>query len=372
MTKRIRIYILLFSFLFAVCLTGVAFSFKQPGRNQTAAAPQASPPPPPAERAADYKVEEIAYSIILAGDTGDIDASFQEALISETKIVPEITSVFFLGDNVYLRGVTPADDPEGASSRERLLRQTAPLRGLGAHVVFVPGNHDWDFHQRGGWQAVLREQEIVERELGVGSYRPRDACPGPELALLNEYFQVIALDTQWWLHEWDKPGPDNSSCRPAGSSGSKMRIGELLRRTPDGVLPLVVSHHPLAGYGPHSSGSSCPQDKQCPAYAQMVETLLAGMERKAPFICAAGHDHSLQVIRGSGRGCSYYLVSGAGSNIRPEMESGADLLFSATKLGFMRIDRLVNGRIELRVLSPEKDAAQGPFVAKSIFAMQLR
>ena len=50
---------------------------------------------------------------------------------------------------------------------------------------------------------------------------------------------------------------------------------------------------------------------RCPEHIEMVRSLSEILSKYDLDICAAGHDHSLQVIKSENKVCDYYLVSGS-------------------------------------------------------------
>ena len=92
------------------------------------------------------------------------------------------------------------------------------IRKGAAQGILVPGNHDWDRQGRDGWNAIRRQDSLV-RQFGGDDVRllPHGGCPGPEVVDLGEHVRLIALDSEWWIHNdvqavWprlalSRPGP---------------------------------------------------------------------------------------------------------------------------------------------------------------------
>ena len=120
--------------------------------------------------------EAFAYRLILVGDAGEpkepepvLDSV--EAWAGER---PDRTTVVFLGDNVYPRGLVPEHE---VRAKEILARQLQ-VKDSGAAVVFVPGNHDWDHSGRRGVEAIEAQEQFVEAR--DASLMPKAGCPGPK------------------------------------------------------------------------------------------------------------------------------------------------------------------------------------------------
>lgn len=363
--------------------------------------------------------EERADRVLLFGDGG---APFIEEALPDEKLyegdaaltalhawasrIPGRTTIVFLGDNIYEDGLPEEAGSGYEESRRRLQAQTSVVEASGARGLFIPGNHDWADGRRGGWDAVLRQEKYVDSALGAGSFLPRGGHPGPEHVDMD-LVRIVALDTQWWLHPRDdrpmalkaEDGEAPGSPKEAEVLEQRRIIGKL-RGCLDGNgrEVIVAGHHPVATHGPHGGffdwryhlfpftemqlpvmgriplpviGSIYPlgrwyllkrnQDLSGSRYKVLVEALteaLSGKDR--PLIYAAGHEHSLQVLRG-GEAADYLLVSGSGSKTS-NVSHGVRTLFAHEHSGFMAVDFLEDGGVLLRVIEPTEQEPAGEVV----------
>lgn len=228
---------------------------------------------------------EVTHRLLLIGDAGDPDPAGEPSLLAlarQVSRIPERTTVVYLGDNVYERGMPPpappADDVTEAAvevakalvsdvfqtreQAERILNaQIAPVRGTKARAVFVPGNHDWDQFQSGGRERILAQEAFLrgvrDSEKVDVMWLPAAGCPGPVSVPLGKYGALIAVDTQWWLEtrQKEKVGPDQnpSNCPYVTEQAVQDAMLEQLRSAAaEGRRAIVVGHHPLATKGAHS------------------------------------------------------------------------------------------------------------------------
>jgi hypothetical protein len=64
-----------------------------------------------------------------------------------------------------------------------------------------------------GWNGIKRQGEFVEAHgRGLAHLLPRGGCPGPEVVDVGRHARLILLDTQWWVHEYQKPTDSTSHC----------------------------------------------------------------------------------------------------------------------------------------------------------------
>ena len=328
----------------------------------------------------------LQYRLLLLGDGGEPepDEPVLKTLSEWAEKDAARTSVIFLGDNMYPEGMTERKKHEASS---RLIPQLAVVKTTGAHGLFIPGNHDWANGRAEGLKAVLAQEKFINDVLaGESNFLPPGGSPGPvalELPKTDPVLRLIVLDTQWWLHQHEKP------------KKAREQVIEELVALLDTELPvIVIGHHPLETYGEHGGvydwkahlfpvrvlnewlwipipivGSMYPyarwhlfrsdQDMNGTRNKTMGAALnRAFATRKLPpqgpplLIYAAGHEHSLQVLKGDVT--DYLLVSGAAASRKVTgVRSGNNTLFAHQHTGFMAIDFLNDGKVLLQVVEPE-------------------
>jgi len=346
----------------------------------------AKPPPTPVPAPAPGEVQLAVY---LIGDGGEPDLSGDPVLQALTAEVGRGTSeriVVFLGDNVYPAGLPDSTHEDRALMERRMDVQVDAALAANARVVVVPGNHDWANGGKEGWQRILNvERHIQRRNDDRVVQLPYGGCPGPEMIDVGP-LRMIFIDSQWFLHGHDKPGPDQCT---AGTAEDAMRLmAQQLEESGDRVTA-VFTHHPLrssARHGGHFTwkdhlfpltaaaswawlplpiiGSAYPISRQSGISAQdqpsstnelYVDQMNAVFERHAPLFIASGHEHDLEVLAWDP--VPYQLVSGTGyygHTAPPQWRD--ESIYVAAKSGFMRVDFLVDGRVRLEVLSVDEQA----------------
>ncbi len=383
----------------------------------------------------------IDYRLLLVGDAGDPDRAGEptlELLAQRVEQIPERTTVVFLGDNAYERGMPepvekPADEAADVAkqivntaflnlfaSRQQAERaitaQLDVVRGTPAHVIFIPGNHDWDQFEVGGWNRIRAEEQFIKTSAAEGNMNgtmlPPGGCPGPLPVALGTKGELIVLDTEWWLDTRadGKPSPGNNPTHCDYTTEGQVRdalVAQLEAAATQHRWSIVAGHHPLASEGPHGGfvdpiahifpfqivrhyvpfyiewiplpvlGSLVVGLRDCcsPSAQDMsnrrnrhmrtsIATALQQAQRHgaAPLAYAAGHDHSLQVFESS-QGARYLLVSGMGSHSRAsDVGSNRQTLFAHSNSahpGFMEIDFMTDGRVRLAVIECADGNSQG-------------
>ena len=352
-----------------------------------AGTPKPLPSPIPAPAAGD-----VALAVYLIGDGGEPAPAADPVLRALTAELSRGTSeriVVFLGDNIYPSGMPDSTHEDRAEMERRLDVQIDAARAADARVIVVPGNHDWDDGGKQGWQKILNvERHIQRRQDDRVVQLPRGGCPGPEFIDAGDYLRLIFLDSQWFLHGHEKPGPDHEAC-PAGTAEDAMSLMAGQIEAAGDRLTAVFTHHPLrssARHGGHFTwkdhlfpltsaaswawlplpiiGSAYPVSRQVGISPQdqpnsKNELYVGGMnavfELHTPLFVASGHEHDLEVLAWDP--VPYQLVSGTGyygHTTPPQWRD--ESIYVAAKSGFMRVEFLVDGQVRLEVLSVDENA----------------
>ncbi|HEU5171723.1 MAG TPA: metallophosphoesterase, partial [Gemmatimonadales bacterium] len=214
------------------------------GRTAGATVPPVAPAPE----------EDIDVTLFLIGDAGAPAAPPDSepvlvALQAAAATAPHPVIVF-LGDNVYPRGLPDSGSPDRPEAERRLGEQLRVLGATGARGIFVPGNHDWDMHGPEGWNAVRRQERFIAAGGRGLELLPPDGCPGPAVVDVGKVVRLVALNTQWWLHDGPKPEDPTSSC-PADSEREVVDSLRAALQLAGARAVVVIAHHPLASGGPH-------------------------------------------------------------------------------------------------------------------------
>ncbi len=367
-----------------------------------------------------------AWQLLLIGDGGTDNRARTAVLAAASDYVesaPERTTIVWLGDNLYNRGL-PADDETDAASvverqrGERVLRAQMDLATAGARAYFVPGNHDWDHSGQRG----LARVRAADRFIATGDasrQAPGKGCPGPVWVDLpaasvdTPAVRVLLFDTEWLLTTKHTRGWAGCSWGLLGAGTEYagvdadpaqvyQRLTEGLREAEErGLLAVVAGHHPIYTAGSHGGffpadewifsprmlkkwawipipalgpllrrigGATRGQDLWAGANKEMVSNLQATFAGYPPLLYAAGHEHDLQVFRDRGTLPTTYVVSGSASKSTPTSRRD-NTLFKSRDHGFMVLEASGSGTrgdgARLRVVAVDEETGRRrvPFCA---------
>jgi len=317
--------------------------------------------------------QNIETSLFLIGDAGESDpreiGAPLDSLTAHAAVAPDRSVIVFLGDNVYEEGIPEFGRAEYADARRRLAAQVSAVP-MGVRAIFLPGNHDWGHESAYGLFAVRREEKLIDTLARGRDIRllPSDGCPGPVSVDIGR-LHLVALDTQWWLHNYIVRD-SASKCTTTTISGVTAELRRQVKAPGKDRVVVVAGHHPLMTGGEHGGycGTSGPfrrfaglaQDVMSGTNRRMRDSIESAFRESMPLVFAAGHDHSLQVLR-AGRHSPYLLVSGAGSpdKVSCAVRMRESLYTSPHRNGFMRLDIMRGGGVLLRVFRYTAEGSGG-------------
>jgi hypothetical protein len=361
---------------------------------------------------------ELETRLFLIGDAGKPAPGGEPVLIALARQIaldPARSFVVFLGDNVYPYGMAPKGSPRRPQDERRLRDQLDVLLRRQVPGIFLPGNHDWAKHTRGGEAAMIAQEEFIRTRVdsfsrAAGYPRayaasgvellPTRACPGPAVRDLGRHLRLLVLDTQWWLHPRQHPRPGERECPRAGTEKEvEDSIAAALNSAGDRDV-VVMAHHPMLSGGEHGGffawkqhlfpltamrrwllipfpvlgslvplsrdAGYSPQDLSSAVNCRMRASFDSAFAVHRPLLYAAGHDHGLQVFRGGGG--RYSVVSGGGvyGHTGPVTRRPGTLLAMRAS-GFMRLDVPADsGRERLSVFTVDRSGA-----ARTVYSLWL-
>ena len=329
---------------------------------------------------------EVAYRIILIGDTGEPAINYREPVLIALRNAASLfdsTVVIYLGDNIYMNGLPDTNDNTRKEFETKLDKQINSIENTGAIAYFISGNHDWASDDDVGWIQVKRQADYISGKNNPKiKFAPSNACPGPELVTFGSKINLIFLDTQWFLQKKGRPDPEDCNCSYYNEDDIFRSTDSLLNESVN-KLTIIAAHHPLSTHGPHGGhftwkqhifpltevssvlwiplpiiGSSYPlariwgissQDISSSVYENYISEMENILSKYSGIIYASGHEHAIQIIDGIGD--NTYVVSGAGiyDYHTSSIGIGDDTIVAGEYEGFVILDLLMDDRIRLTV-----------------------
>lgn len=341
------------------------------------------------------------HTLFLIGDCGEPlikESPLGKVFSNQVANAGEHATVIFLGDNIYPAGMPPVGAP-GRDRAERIIQaQVRWTQNSLASTIFIPGNHDWQhwgpkgldyIHHEQAWLDSLKDDHV--------KLLPRDGCPGPVEIQLTDNSVLIIIDTQWLLHEYERPGLE-SDCAAKDPATVMTLLEDALIRNRDKRI-IVAGHHPMITYGEHGGVFSFqdhvfplvdwrpqlyiplpvvgslyplyrsvfghPQDVKHPTYREISKLLQKMLAQYKGSLYVAGHEHALEhIVKDS----THYIVSGSGSKttfVRKKKWAQ----FVAAKNGFVKLNILKGGEIISEFWQVDEEFPEGKIVHETTIPM---
>ena len=290
--------------------------------------------------------KNIDHAIYLLGDVGEkqIDSSLLTGLdlLKKHEIKSGLNSshLLFLGDNSY---------------DVSLFRELDFFNGV---LILIPGDKDW----LNGLDGLNKNAERIKSYSNVmASFYPQNGCPLVSVSLSNKV-QLIILDTQWYLEDWNNHPDINDDCKIK----TRNRFFEVLEeevRAAENKTTLIAMHHPiytngirggyyafndhifpfeialpLPGIGSiltqfRSQGGISVQDRFNEKYNALMKRIKTIAFNNYNLLFLSGHEHNLQYIES---GNIKQIVSGTGS-VSSASSLGLNGIFSYGNIGFAEL-----------------------------------
>ena len=336
--------------------------------------------------------DTLTYSIFLVGDAGKITPGQQrifEVLKHQLDTAGDKSTLIFLGDNLYPKGMPPEYSLDRKAAEAAIDKQLALTDGYKGRYYFIPGNHDWAQGRSYGWSYLRNQENYIEQKAEAQNvFLPDNGCPGPVAISLNDEIELIIIDSQWFLHGWNKPNEFQGDCETGNAIEVLQLMDDIIKRHPEKKI-VVATHHPMFTYGNHGGfntikdhffpltelapplyiplpvvGSIYPffrkvfgnvQDISNPKYRAMRNSMVRLFENYPNLIHVAGHEHALEYAY---KDSIHYIVSGSGCKTEYVRTKGY-AEFTESTYGFARLDFYASGVVKVQFWKSRYDKPEG-------------
>ncbi|MRI01833.1 phosphoesterase [Kriegella sp. EG-1] len=304
------------------------------------------------------------HSFYLIGDAGkspmgSLNSNLKLFKTRLEKASPNSTAIF-LGDNIYPAGLPKKNHKNFDEAKNSLDAQLKALEGFKGKPLFIPGNHDW---YSDGLEGLERQQKYIQEKLDSKEvFFPEDGCPIEKIEI-NDYVVVIAIDSEWYLTDWDKHPDMNDNCEIKDREKFFEEVEGLIKKNADKTTVIAV-HHPMSTYGNHGghfsfkqhifpTNSNIPlpiigsvinllrkttgashQDLSNKRYNELRKRLVTLAQYSEKVIFVSGHEHSLQYILENN---TPQIISGSGAKQEAtKLMNGSQ--FSTGEMGYSKLE----------------------------------
>ena len=317
--------------------------------------------------------KDIAHSFYLIGDGGNSPLGSESEGIKyfkkELSKASKQSTVLFLGDNIYPKGLPKKNHESRAFAEHQLNVQTNAVKDFRGDAIFIPGNHDW---YSDGLKGLKRQENFIEDILGKNTFLPENGCPIEKVDISDDIVMIV-IDSEWYLTNWDKHPTINDDCE-IKTRFKFFEAFESLVKKARGKTTIIAIHHPMFTNGPHGgqfsfgshlkplpvlgtlknvirkAGGVSPADLQNQKYNTFKKRVVTLAQENDKVVFVSGHEHSLQYIVQDNLP---QIVSGAGSKSTATRNVNGQ--FSSSDSGYARLDVFTDGSSIVRFYSAKND-----------------
>ena len=315
---------------------------------------------------------EIDHTFYLIGDAGGTDLKIKNNTLidfkKEISVANKNSTVLFLGDNIYPKGLPKKDSENYEDAIYKLNTQITSVENFKGQTVFIPGNHDW----YSGIKGLQRQEKIIIKALGKNSFLPENGCPIEKIHI-NEHIELIVVDSHWYLTNWDKQPTINDDCEIKTIHSFLDEFSGLIKKSRNKTT-IVAIHHPLFTDGAHGgkyafkehfkpfpvlgtlknlirrNGGVSNADLNHEKYLGLKKRLITICQNNPNVIFVSGHEHNLQYIE---KDQVKQIVSGSGSKIKA-VGTSKNSLFSYATHGFAKLEVYKDGSSKVSFYSSDE------------------
>jgi len=253
------------------------------------------------------------------------------------------------------------------------------------HVIFVPGEKEWDMGRDDAYKKVKAIEKYVEAKEGKHkSFFPENGCPGPEVVDINNHLRLIIINSQWFVQK-DRPEEEDASCHFIYGRELWDELSGLFSEE-ENKTTVVAFHHPALSFGKFAGHTNFLQHLSPPIIGSFIAAYhrnvggkmslnneifkdfthkvldLAGEHQGLIFV--SGHEYDLQLIDHNN---SFYINSGSFSKSN-HVASKEETLFASSSNGFAKLGFAGSGAVDVDFYKIKSDGNSQNIFHKDLYS----
>ncbi|MBK0402655.1 hypothetical protein I5M27_06640 [Adhaeribacter sp. BT258] len=321
--------------------------------------------------------QNVSYPVYLFGNTATKPLSPESYTLLKQEIDRQNNpfTIVHLGDIALNKGWSENPKPEDALRLEQLVNLVKD--NPKGKIIFIPGDKDWNNSGKEGLKAVRRLEKYLQSRLPYkNGFVPGSGCPGPEVLDVNPLLRIVAINSSWWMHPYDKPEVTDTDCKILTRQEFVEELQEEITEA-DNRNILVVGHHPVVSngvyggrmtlkkhifplsdknprnriplpvfgsiYAAYRQNIGTPRDLSNFRYEAFREQMQKIFKQSPGLIYASAHEYNLQLNYTDE---TYHLISGSLTE-KEAVGKSPETMFSAAKTGFTKLEYFPNGEVKV-------------------------
>ncbi|MDX1760679.1 MAG: metallophosphatase, partial [Christiangramia sp.] len=186
--------------------------------------------------------KEVIRSVYITSNTGLRSNAENKQILSqivEDSKKGDSASLVVVGNIVPKDGFPNKDN--GRDQVENDLKQNllAQINGFKGNVVFAPGYNEWQADAPDN----IDDLESFLQDNSIAEFIPDDGCPIESVSISDD-IQLIMVDSQWYVEDWDEHPYINNDCEIQTRLQFKEEFNDELEDSQKKTV-LVAVYHPV-------------------------------------------------------------------------------------------------------------------------------
>jgi hypothetical protein len=189
-----------------------------------------------------YDPSQISRSFFIAGNTHKNDSVFISDFNKVVTAKPsEEKQLIFIGNSIQGK--------DSISVKNELEVKLVQMKTLQAKTYLIPGPLEWRYNDLKGLELI---EDYLEKELEKDAdiLTPNNGCPLESIEI-GEAIQLIVIDSQWYLENWDNHPNFNDKCQIKTREKFLSEVKGEIKKSANKII-LVAMTHPIFTNGYHA------------------------------------------------------------------------------------------------------------------------
>lgn len=284
--------------------------------------------------AQERQVSQVFY---LTGNTGlDYGNHSAELLNAITTMSQKDDHATFLGLGNITKNGFPNEEKKREKVKEHLMATLlSPLEKFNGKVIYIPGTNEWI---ENGHKA-LDDMESFIQDNSKAEFWPNDGCVREIENLGTDNVELLMIDSQWFLEDWDDHIYINNKCEIKTLDDFFTKFKDDLKDEQNKTVIVAIHHSVLSASKLNfleNIGGTGKEDYYSDRRSQLRSQLETLASQFPDVIFVSASDRNLQYINDDG---IPQIISGAASKNLQQVKRADDdnILFTSKTHGFSRL-----------------------------------
>ncbi|WBL22156.1 metallophosphatase [Zunongwangia sp. HRR-M8] len=304
---------------------------------------------------------KVSQTFYLTGNTGVDESNYTAQVLSAiNKMSQQDEKATFVAlGNITPKTGFPPNKKDRAKVKELLRKNLMePMENFNGRIIYTPGKNEWN---KNGHENI-DDMESFLQDNSKAEFWPNDGCVREIEDLDTENIELLMVDSQWFLEDWDEHLYINNKCELKTRDEFFTKFKDDLKDEQNKTV-IVAIHHPILSNTRLNFFEKTGGFKKEDYYSQQRKQLRGTIETLASMfpdvIFVSGSDQNLQFLSDDG---IPQIISGTGGKKTKKAKADEDDgQFASSDHGFARLTVYDDRSSEVEFYSVEGGATKKLF-----------